>query len=74
MQMHQGVKNSPYLLRRKGVISALKEMGHDVKDFGNLEQEKLDSVSIKQRYLKQSIKNHMEVGAFNEKVNTLGCS
>ena len=44
-------------------------MGHDVKDYGNLQQEKLDKLSIKERYLQQATKNQDEVGTFNEKVS-----
>ena len=36
-------------------------MGHDVKDYGNLQQEKLDKLSIKERYLQQATKNQDEV-------------
>ena len=67
-QVHQGVKNSPYAIRQNGIIPDLTAMGHDVKDYGNLQQEKLDKLSIKERYLQQATKNQDEVGTFNEKV------
>jgi len=70
-QVHQGVKNSPYAIRRNGIIPDLVAMGHDVKDFGNLQQEKLDNLSIKERYLQQSTKNQDEVGTFNEKLSDM---
>ena len=68
-QVHQGVKNSPYAIRQNGIIPDLVSMGHDVKDCGNLQQEKLDNVSIKERYEKQGSKNSEEVATFNEKVS-----
>ena len=67
-QRHLGVRNSPYMIRKKGLVEALQELGHDVKDFGNLDQDKVEKLSAKERLLKQSTNSHVEVGKFNEKV------
>jgi len=37
-QPHQGVSKSPELLRNSGVFEKLRTLGHDIKDYGDVEQ------------------------------------
>lgn len=50
-------------------MDALKDLGHDVKDFGNITQDRVGSISPQNKGV--GPKRPQEVGVFNEKLSEL---
>jgi len=70
-QVHKGVKQAPDLIRKSGVIESLQELGYDVKDYGNItEQREGEKTQMSQIHGHERIlRNPDEVAIFNGKLS-----
>ncbi|XP_077986781.1 arginase-1-like [Glandiceps talaboti] len=63
-QPNPGVKDGPTVIRKAGLIDKIKELDNDVKDYGNLEFEKIENDPPFDK-----VQNPRNVGAANKKIS-----
>lgn len=70
-QVHKGVKQAPDQIRKGGLIESLEELGYDVKDYGNITEQRSAETSQKEMLggKERVLRNPEEVAIFNGKLS-----
>jgi len=70
-QVHKGVKQAPDEIRKAGLVESLQELGYDVKDYGNItEERKTETSQMSQIHgHERLLRNPEEVAIFNGKLS-----